>query len=554
MKYSAGKKKISLSERLLNLAFRLAVLLHRAAAFLIRLAGRLAGWVLAKLSWPCKLGVLCAVLGGITLFVGMFGEAYYIGWARFLPKHIGVLDKAGVLASFRVLASVSVGVGTLLILSALLAFTKLRRVHLLLKIAGAVFAVVSLWTFSFLVRAPQVLFLAEGNLIAKDLRNYLWIGGAWSWLPVFLLGLLFLVCLCLRSVENYYSGEEAEEPLVGDRILENVRTHGQDPDFRVSGYWSTFIHIFVLFILPILMRAGCWQAPYGIPKGSGNPVVQMIKVRKIKKKPKERFVFNPNSAISYYRPDIDDSKIMENVDEQTMDTYQAMLLRSKLGKGGGRRGGWPNGMENARVRFIRLRYGGGDWDQQMGKGADYNFLIKFRELTGFKIARKTESIKIANLKWFPRHRAPPFVYITGQGNISVSTREVRILRWYLLEEGGMIFADNGGGNFNSAFRGLIRRILPDKYWVDIANDDIVYKQPYLFPNGAPPLWHHSGKRSLGIKHQGRWVVFYHQGDINDAWQTGGSGVTKLVRARAFKMGVNVVNYAFNQYMTIHFGD
>ena len=99
----------------------------------------------------------------------------------------------------------------------------------------------------------------------------------------------------------------------------------------------------------------------------------------------------------------------------------------------------------------------------------------------------------------------------------------------------------------------MRQVLPEKPWIDIANDDIIYRQPYRFPKGAPPLWHHSGKRALGIKHNGRWVVFYHQGDINDAWQEGGSGVSAGTRKLAFKMGINVVNYAFNQHIAIHYG-
>ncbi|MDE0856811.1 MAG: DUF4159 domain-containing protein, partial [Nevskia sp.] len=241
----------------------------------------------------------------------------------------------------------------------------------------------------------------------------------------------------------------------------------------------------------------------------------------------------------------------------TENQYEATAAAAgggKLGKGGGKRGGWPNGMENAKVRFIRLKYSGGDWDQQMGKGADYNFLIQFSEMTGFKIAKKTEAIDVAALKRFPKHRAPPFVYLTGSQSITLSPREIKILRSYLLEEGGMIFADNGGGNFDAALKSLMRRVLPEKPWIDISNDDVIYRQPYRFAHGAPPLWHHSGTRALGMKHNGRWVVFYHQGDINDAWQEGGSGVTANTRKAAFKMGINVVNYSFNQYLSLHFGE
>jgi hypothetical protein len=97
-------------------------------------------------------------------------------------------------------------------------------------------------------------------------------------------------------------------------------------------------------------------------------------------------------------------------------------------------------------------------------------------------------------------------------------------------------------------------VVPDAEWVDIASDDILFQQPSLFPNGAPPLWHHSGNRMLGLKHQGRWVVVYHQGDLNDAWKTGHSGVSKGQAIQAYKLGVNVINYAFNQYMNIHYGD
>jgi hypothetical protein len=243
------------------------------------------------------------------------------------------------------------------------------------------------------------------------------------------------------------------------------------------------------------------------------------------------------------------------VSEMRADEHSPMppAKGRKPGKSGAKRGAWPNGLEHTKVRFIRLKYAGGDWDQQMGKGADYNFLLKFSEMTGFKIAKKTEAIGVADLKRFPKKAAPPFVYLTGSQAINMTRREMQILRWYLLEEGGMLFADNGGGRFDHSLKSLMRRVLPEKPWIDIANDDIIYQQPYRFPDGAPPLWHHSGTRALGIKHNGRWVVFYHQGDLNDAWQEGGSGVSAGTRKAAFKMGINVVNYALNQYLAIHYG-
>ncbi|MFC1600893.1 DUF4159 domain-containing protein [Candidatus Sumerlaeota bacterium] len=549
----------SSADKALDALLRAVALTHRLVAAALLFLGRRLERALAKVPWSGKLGLLAAILGAIAVRVALVGGYSYQSWARLDARRLEALEQAGLLAAWGALAPLMLAIGVLLLVCGLLAFRRARSTHRLLKIAAAGFLVLDLWALVFLARAPAILHatLGDGRLLEAqftvDLRNYLWVLGFGGWLPTFVGGLILLLAVSLRSVSEFYGRPRSATLPLADRVVHNLRTHGADPEYRASTYWSTFIHILILLILPLIAFIRFRQKAYEIPRGSGNPVAQLIKVKKIKKKPKKRFVFNPNSAISFWRPDIDDSKVIEEVDKETENQYQATELAGKLGKGGGKKGGWPNGMENARVRFIRLRYEGGDWDQQMGKGADYNFLIKFHELTGFKIAAQTEAVTISDLKRFPKHKAPPFVYLTGQRHINVSQRDIKTLRWYLLEEGGMIFADNGGGNFNWAFRNLMRRVLPDKQWIDIANDDIIFRQPYIFPHGAPPLWHHSGTRALGIKHQGRWVVFYHQGDINDAWQEGGSGISASLRKAAFQLGVNVVNYSFNQYLSLHYG-
>ena len=53
---------------------------------------------------------------------------------------------------------------------------------------------------------------------------------------------------------------------------------------------------------------------------------------------------------------------------------------------------------------------------------------------------------------------------------------------------------------------------------------------------------------MGVKHEGRWVVFYHPGDMNDAWKSAGySDVTPEMRHNAMQLGINLVAYAFNQW-------
>ena len=53
---------------------------------------------------------------------------------------------------------------------------------------------------------------------------------------------------------------------------------------------------------------------------------------------------------------------------------------------------------------------------------------------------------------------------------------------------------------------------------------------------------------------GRWLVYYHPGDVNDAWKDGHSGASAEVADQAYKLGVNVMFYAFNQYYRRHYGD
>jgi hypothetical protein len=67
------------------------------------------------------------------------------------------------------------------------------------------------------------------------------------------------------------------------------------------------------------------------------------------------------------------------------------------------------------------------------------------------------------------------------------------------------------------------------------------------PHGAPAVFHHGGFRAMGIKKDGRWVVFYHPGSIKDLWRTGNSGASADVVDSGFHLGVNIVYYAAKHY-------
>ncbi|MDX1681057.1 MAG: DUF4159 domain-containing protein [Akkermansiaceae bacterium] len=360
--------------------------------------------------------------------------------------------------------------------------------------------------------------------------------------------------MMLRSRQVYaaFTGREGDA-MAGDAALENIRTHGRDTRHRKALYWSAFTHLFFIVLLPWLLGLfGPKVDPYQIPKGSGNPVVAMVKMVKPKKKKKKTLTLRANSAIIYDQPDLDETEVDQVMEKQTQLTYDAaeMAKVGKLGKGGGDDGGWPQGALDAKVRFIRLDHGGKGWDDGMGKsGADTNFLKFFAQNTPFKkIATKGEAHKISLLKKYPDDGFPPFVYMTGNGHIPrVSSADAKILREYCLK-GGMLVGDAGSRNFHTSFTRLMRQVFPDKPLIDIADDDMIYQLPYAFPNGAPPLFAHGGRRAMGIKHDGRWICFYHPGDLNDAWKSQGySDVEPEVRDAAMSLGVNIIYYAFNQW-------
>ena len=374
----------------------------------------------------------------------------------------------------------------------------------------------------------------------------------WSYLKFGFLALIAgaipLVLAWCRGTILFYMGVD-EGPAAGDRLMERLRFHRLAPSYRKALYHSLGLHIFVILVLPwLLSLRGCVD-PYRIPKGEGAPTVER-KVQVVrKKKPKKRYVVNPNSAIIFDVPD--DMMLMRDVDKQSQVEYAAdpNRVHGKMGAGKGGKGGWPDGMDGAVVRFIRLDHGGPGWDDGMDgrSNADKNFLQEFKKVTGFKVAANGESIRVSQLKQFPKGGQPPFVYLTGDGDIRMSPRDIEILRQYLLD-GGLLFADAGSPWFHQNFISLARALFPGNPLRDIADDDPIYQMPYVFPNGAPPLWHHGGYRAMGIKNKDRWVIYYHPGDINDTWKDDRGGMTKELSQSAMDLGVNIIYYSFTHYL------
>ncbi len=425
---------------------------------------------------------------------------------------------------------------------------QLLRVATIMVAPAAIGFVVLVWLTLFSLHNAGI--LINGAEQDRATIILLWWDICWPALNVLLAAMLVQVVLWRRSVVSAFTKQDGTA-LRGDVLLEDWRTHGKDPRARKSFYGSFVTHFVIIILIPFLLQIdGCVEA-YRVPQGSGEPAVAEVKVVK-KKKEKKKLTLRPNSAIIFDIPDLDDTEVDKMMEEMTQARYEASVnaKAGKLGKGGGKKGGWPEGMEDYKIRFIRLNHGGEGWDDGMNQtDADINFLHAFAKATGFdKIANKGESHSIALLDKYPEDGFPPFVYLTGNGGMGrVSSKEIEILREYCLG-GGMLIADAGSAIFDRSFKEFIGKVFPDKPLLDIADDDMIYQLPYGFPNGAPAFWAHGGTRARGIKHEGRWIVFYHPGDMNDAWKSPGySDVTPEMRDAATQLGINLVYYAFNQW-------
>ncbi len=298
----------------------------------------------------------------------------------------------------------------------------------------------------------------------------------------------------------------------------------------------SFSFIMALFLLTQLQ--GCREI-YEMPAGGGEQqqVVQQIKVQKIIRK---KFVINPYSAIAMKVPKIEDA-VKLNLDEATKHQYE-------VGYGQGKGAGFAGGTFKGKVRFIRLEYNGGDWDQDFGIGGDFNMLAEYGIRTKHKVEKRTESRRIVQLKNFPAGKSPPMVYITGERNISVSNADIKILREYLIEKHGMIFADNGGSrHWENQFYSLMNRVLPAVRPVPIPLDDQVHRIPFPVPFMPLVAPHGARREAMGWYKDGRWICYYHPGDIGDAWADGHAGVKPEVYEACYRLGANVIFYAHTEY-------
>jgi len=193
--------------------------------------------------------------------------------------------------------------------------------------------------------------------------------------------------------------------------------------------------------------------------------------------------------------------------------------------------------------IARVHYdGGGDW---YGDPSSIPNLLNFiKKNTSIAINLEEKKIRLtdSDLYYYP------FLYITGHGNIRFSEDEVGILRKYL-KKGGFLHADDNYG-MDKSFRREMKRVFPEKDWVELSYDHEIFHTFYEFPNGLPKIHEHDGQpaQAFGLFEGERLIVLYtYESDLGDGWED--IVVHKdpqYLHESALKMGVNIIWFALTQ--------
>ena len=293
-------------------------------------------------------------------------------------------------------------------------------------------------------------------------------------------------------------------------------------------------------LLPSGAKGDSGVQPYELPEGGGSDQMAGSPAVKIVKVVKKKFVINPYSSIVFSVPGID--KVDLKILELTKNEYKAGQTgisgqgdgtgdgSGGLGSGDGTGGGFGSGTGKGKVRFIRLRHADKSWDKNFGIGGDLNLLNEFAARARWpreKVADQTEYVDFTQLATFQERTAPPMIFVAGSQTFQVSPADKKILRQYLLERNGMIFADNlGGQNFHNQFFAVMREVTGVNE-VAIPRDDYIHRRPNNLPS-LPIVVANGGTVPYGWNVDGRWVVYYHPGAISDAWRDDHAGIRREV--------------------------
>jgi len=191
-------------------------------------------------------------------------------------------------------------------------------------------------------------------------------------------------------------------------------------------------------------------------------------------------------------------------------------------------------------QIARLKYpGGGDWYND--PSSEVNLLKFVNNNTTLKVNPSYVFVDINSTDIF----SYSFLFITGHGNIVLSTSEANKLRKYC-ERGGFIFVDDDYG-IDKSFRREIKKVFPNEPLVELPFDHEIYHNVFNFEYGPPKIHEHDDKvpQGFGIYLGERLTLFYtYESNPADGWaDQEAHNDPQNKRVESLKFGANIIVYA-----------
>ena len=193
--------------------------------------------------------------------------------------------------------------------------------------------------------------------------------------------------------------------------------------------------------------------------------------------------------------------------------------------------------------IARVNYGGGgDW--YCDPSSIPNMLNYLTKNTSIKADHDEYRIKLTTKEL----RGHPYLYMTGHGNIRFTDEEIIQLREYLMG-GGFLHTDDNYG-LNTSFRREMKRVFPDRDFVELPHDHAVFHSYFDMPNGLPKIHEHDGKppQLFALYNKDHIMVIYsYESDLGDGWEDEEvHNDPSELRVAALQMGVNIIYFALTQ--------
>ena len=197
------------------------------------------------------------------------------------------------------------------------------------------------------------------------------------------------------------------------------------------------------------------------------------------------------------------------------------------------------GDDNGDFSITRLQYrGGGDW--YCDQSSIPNLLKFISNNTEIPINLIEKKSKIGDDIFIKSQ----YLYLTGHGNIKFSDEESIILRNHLLA-GAFLHADDNYG-MDKSFRREMKKVFPEKDWVELPFSHPLFHSYYEFPDGLPKVHKHNDQppQALALFDDNRLIVLYtFECDLGDGWENRSvHNNSEFLRTKALQMGTNIVMY------------